>query len=201
MSVLRLVHLGSAGSFSEEAARLHAERVGREPELHGAPDPEAVLVRLAEGECERAVLPVANSSGGLVWPTLAALGGRELELLDEVVLAVRFALFAARPEITLERIERVASHPQAFLQCAKSLARLLPGRPTLAWSDTASAARDLAAGVLGSETAVLASARAGARHGLAPLASDLQDAPDNRTFFAVLARPGHPTARVRRGIP
>ena len=194
MPVLRLAHLGSAGSFSEEAARLHAERASREPELVGAPDPRAVLACLVEGGCERAVLPVANSSGGLVWPTLAALGARDLELLDEIVLAVRFALFAARPGITLANIERVASHPQAFRQCAGNLARLLPGRATVAWSDTASAARDLASGVLGPETAVLASARAGARHGLARLAADLQDAPDNRTFFAVLARPRRPSS-------
>lgn len=194
MSNLRIAYLGSTGSFTQEAAHLYAEREGRRAELIGAPDPTAVLASLTDGTCERAVLPVANSTGGLVWPSLAALGRGDFRLIDEVVLAVRFELFAARAGLGLADIERVASHPQAFRQCARSLARLLPGRATLAWSDTASAARDLAAGVLGPGTAVLAALRAGEGHGLARLASDVQDEPDNRTFFAVLGRGVEPAS-------
>lgn len=184
---LRIAYLGSQGSFSEHAARLHAAELARLPELTGAPTPAAVLAHLAAGTVERVVLPVANTTGGLVWPTLVALGGQALELLGEVVVPVRFALFA-RAGVALDSIECVASHPQAFRQCARSLARLLPGRPTLPWSDTASAARDLAAGVIAERTAVLVSAQAGELHGLALLASDVHDEPDNRTFFAVLGR-------------
>ncbi len=190
-AALRIAFLGASGSFSEEAARAYAERVGREAELVGAEQlgsaaPAAVLDALARGACELAVLPVANTTGGLVWPTLQALGARSFEVVEEVVLEVRFALFGARADIALDEIERVASHPMAFKQCARTLARLLPGRATLASSDTASAARDLAAGRLDAHTAVLAAERAGARHGLALLARDVHDQPDNRTFFAVL---------------
>jgi prephenate dehydratase len=185
---LRIAYLGSAGSFSEEAARSYAGRLGHAVELHGAPAPAAVLERLARGGCDLAVLPVANSCGGLVWTTLAALGGRGLELVDEVLVPVRFGLFAARSGLGLADVERVASHPQAFRQCERTLARLLPGRERLPWGDTASAARDLAAGELDERTAVLASAHAGERFRLAPLAADVHDEPDNRTFFAVLRR-------------
>jgi len=146
------------------------------------------------------VLPVANSCGGLVWTTLAALGGRGLELVDEVLVPVRFALFAARAGLELAAIERIASHPQAFRQCERTLARLLPGRERLAWSDTASAARDLAAGELDELTAVLASARAGERYGLALLAADVHDQPDNRTFFAVLRRSRGPAPNRGRDM-
>jgi prephenate dehydratase len=186
--VVRIAYLGAPGSFTEEAARRYGERLGDAAELSGAPAPAAVLERLARGACELAVLPVANSCGGLVWTTLAALSGRGLELVDEVLVPVRYALFAARPGVELATIERVASHPQAFRQCERKLARLLPGRETLAWSDTASAARDLAAGELDERTAVLASARAGERYSLALLVADVHDQPDNRTFFAVLRR-------------
>src|SRR5262245_44642277 len=127
----RIAYLGSPGSFTEEAARRYAERLGHAVELHGAPAPAAVLERLARGGCDLAVLPVANSCGGLVWTTLAALGGRGLELVDEVLVPVRFALFAARNGLGLADIERVASHPQAFRQCERTLARLLPGRETI----------------------------------------------------------------------
>lgn len=198
---LRIGFLGANGSFCEEAAAVHAARLGREAEFLGATElgsaaPAAVLAALAGGRCELAVLPVANSTAGLVWPTLQALGTRAFELVDEIVLPVRFALFTARAELALAEIERVASHPMAFKQCARSLARLLPHlspqRLALACSDTASAARDLAAGRLDACTAVLASERTGTRHGLALLARDVHDQPDNRTFFAVLRHTREP---------
>jgi len=184
---LRIAFLGSPGSFSEEAAVAHAARAEREPRLRGAPLPAEVLALVAAGHCERAVLPVVNTTGGLVRPALDALGSVRLAVLDEVVLTIRFGLFV-RPGVALESVETVVSHPQGLRQCARTLARLLPGRATRAWSDTASAARDLAAGVLDERVAVLASARAGALHALSCLARDVQDEADNRTFFAVLGR-------------
>lgn len=184
---LRIAHFGSAGAFSEEAARVFAERVGREPELVGRRLARDVLAALETGAAERAVLPIANSVGGLVRASLDALNASDLQWIDQVALPVRFSLWG-RPGMTLARVRAVASHPQAFRQCAAHLARLLPGCRELEASDTASAARALAAGELAEGTAVLASARAGTRYGLDCLAADVHDQPDNRTFFAVLAR-------------
>ena len=185
---LRIAYLGAPGSFSAEAAELHAAREERVAELHGSPEVSGVLALLTARVCDRAVLPVANTSSGLVWTALQALGAHALELVDEIVMPVRFSLFAARSDVELAAIERVASHPQALRQCDRHLARLLPGRIHLPWSDTASAARDLSRGVLAPSTAVLASARAGVHYGLAVLERDVHDRPDNRTFFAVLRR-------------
>src|SRR5262249_44214826 len=155
--------------------------------FEGAPSPSAVLDALARGAAELAVLPIANTTGGLVRASIDAIGAGELELAGEVALPVRFTLWA-RAGVALEEIERVASHPQAFAQCARFLERTLPGRARVAWSDTASAARDLANGTLDPRTAVLASWRAGELSHLTPLARDAQDEADNRTFFAVLRR-------------
>ena len=190
MTPLFIAHLGARGSFSEHAAELHARRARLEARFVGASTPAEVLARLTSGAAALAVLPIANTSGGLVRASLEALGAQRLELEDEVVVAVRFTLWARRAELGLEALTAVASHPQAFRQCARALARHLPGRALREWSDTAAAARDLAAGVLDEHTAVLASAHAGELYGLAPLLEDVHDEPDNRTFFAVLRRPG-----------
>jgi prephenate dehydratase len=187
-NTVRIAYFGSSGSFSEEAALAHAAKLGRASDLAGAPDPAAVLARLERGESELAVLPIANTTGGLVRASLAALGSCPCELDDEVVLPVRLSLWTRRAGMKASTIERVASHAQAFAQCTGSLARLLPGRALLEWSDTASAARSLADGSLDGHTAVLCSARAGERHGLALFAADVHDEPHNRTFFAVLRR-------------
>jgi prephenate dehydratase len=190
VSALRIAHLGSSGSFSEEAALEHARAAGVEAELVPAPTFASVLDALARGAAERAVLPIASTGGGLVLAALAALSGRRFALAGELALPVRLSLWVRRAELAPASLARVASHPQALRQCARTLARLVPSCAPLEWSDTASAARDLASGLLDERTAVLASARAGERHGLHALAVDVQDEPDNRTLFAVLRRDG-----------
>lgn len=182
-----LAHFGASGSFSEEAALEHARELGCAAELLPRRVARDVLRAVETGEAERAVLPVATSAGGLVRASLDALGGHALSWVGEVALAVRFALLA-RPGTALADVRAVASHPQAFRPCARTLARLLPGHRELEASDTASAARALATGELAPDTAVLASARAGARHGLALLVPDVTDEPSNRTYFGVWAR-------------
>jgi len=182
-----LAHFGASGSFSEEAAREHARELGCTAELLPRRVARDVLGAVESGAAERAVLPVATSAGGLVRASLDALAGHALSWVGEVALPVRFALLA-RPGTALADVRAVASHPQAFRPCARTLARLLPGHRELEASDTASAARALANGELAPDTAVLASLRAGALHGLVVLVSDVQDDPSNRTYFGVWAR-------------
>jgi len=182
-----LAHFGTSGSFSEEAALAHARELGAEPVLLPRRVARDVLRAVETGAAERAVLPIASSVGGLVRASLDALADHALSWVGEIALPVRFHLLA-RPGRALADVRAVASHPQAFRQCARTLARLVPGCRELEASDSASAARALAAGELAPDTAVLASARAGALHGLATLASDVQDESSNRTFFGVWAR-------------
>lgn len=186
--MLALVYFGSPGSFgAEAAARLREERHPGAL-LVAAATPEEALELLARGEVERAVVPVANSSAGLVADTLAALGGRRLVLEHELVLPVRLSLWVRDARVAADSLRRVASHPQALAQCRRTLASLLGSYAEVAWRDTAAAARALAAGELGPATAVLASRAAGSSAGLRALRHDVHDEPDNRTFFAVLRR-------------
>jgi len=186
--VLTIAYFGSRGSFGSEAAeRLRAERFPQAV-LVGAASPEEALELLAHGAAERAVVPVANSSAGLVTETLAALGGRGLALDGQIVLPVRISLWVRDAGVARAAIQSVASHPQALAQCRRTLGRLLGAYAERPWRDTAAAASALAAGELGPGTAVLAARVAGAAAGLHPLQHDVHDEPDNRTFFAVLRR-------------
>lgn len=189
---MRVAHLGASESFSARAALRFAHEAGVEAVLVARDSPAAVLDALERGEAELAVLPIANSSVGLVRAALEALVGRRLVLAGEVAVPVDLVLWVARADVGASSIERVASHPMALRQCARALARLLPGFEPLAWSDTASAARALARGELDLRTAVLAAEEAGLHHGLHALARDVQDEPDSRTFFALLRRADGP---------
>lgn len=186
---VRIGVLGAPGSFSEEAARAYGERESLALELWNLTDFDDVLVALGDERIDLGILPVANSVGGLVRGAFEAMGRYRFQPVGQISLQVRHSLLVRSPEVRAEDVERVVSHPQAIAQCSGFLARELPGREWVEWSDTASAARDLREGRLDAGVAVLASRRAAANYRLHVLRADVQDDPDNETRFVVVRRP------------
>lgn len=116
-AVRRVSFGGTAGSFSEMAAKRmfpEAERLPRRT------FPEACDA-LAAGECEAAVLPLRNTSGGTV-DTVYRLLQRGLFVARFTDLYVEHCL-AGLPGARTEDIRTVVSHPQAFAQCSKIIGR------------------------------------------------------------------------------
>ena len=93
-----------------------------------------------------------------------------------------------RPGVTRESITRVRSHPQGLAQCREWLAAKLPGVEVDAATSTAEAARRVAEDPEQATSAAIAPHLAAERYGLAVVARDIQDHPDNVTRFAVLGR-------------
>jgi prephenate dehydratase len=183
-----VAYFGSRGSFGEEAARRFAAERCPGADLHPCRTPREALALLARGEAHFAVLPVANSSTGLVPAVLEALAEHPCGFECEVSVSVRLTLWGRAADLRLLDLTGIASHPQALRQCRHTLTRLFGTYREIEWSDTAEAARALATGDLGGEVGVLASATAGEAAGLVPLVRDVHDEPNNRTFFAVLRR-------------
>jgi prephenate dehydratase len=98
----------------------------------------------------------------------------------------------ARPGTALEDIRSVSSYPHALAQCQKYLAKALPGVEQRAANSTADAARALGeqtgSGADGSGGAAIAPRIAAERYGLAILAEDVEDHPENQTRFVLVAR-------------
>jgi len=176
---------GTAGAFGEAALVQH---FGEDAPRTALPSFGAVVAAVAAGDVEAGVVPIQNSLHGSVLETYDALLASDgVHVVGEVRLAVRHCLLAA-PGTRLEEITHARSHPQALAQCAEFLAQhgILP----VAATNTAVAARDVAALGAGSAHAAIASERAGALHGLEVLATDIQTRSDNTTRFFVLG--GHP---------
>jgi prephenate dehydratase len=101
----------------------------------------------------------------------------------------------ALPGVTLDRITRVVSHPQALAQCDQFLAtRPWKVEPLL---DTAGSARYVRDRHL-TDVAVIASRAAAKLYGLDVLADGIMSQPDNATRFWLIAPPGRPP---RPGVP
>lgn len=183
-------YLGPAGTYSDEAARAFAERMGiTEPQLVECPSFGEVFDAVGRGRCAYGVVPTENSLEGPVTAVLDNFAFNSAAcILGEHVLDIHHCL-VVHPGTSLADVKRVVSHPQGLAQCRRYLAAHLPGIPTVTTSSTAESARMAAADPT---TAGIANAFAATLYGTEVAAHDIEDHFDNQTSFALIARPGHP---------
>ncbi|MGH7504603.1 MAG: prephenate dehydratase [Longimicrobiales bacterium] len=178
----RVAFQGEAGAFSEEAAQAFFPR---EP-IIAVPRPEFadVAAEVLAGAADFGVLPAENSIHGSVTGCYDVLAAGELVVVDETVLRIRLCLLGA-PGTDVQAIRRVMSHPVALAQCRRFLAELAEAEAVAVY-DTAGAAKEVAARA-DPTVAAVASRAASVHYGLAILAADIEDRPDNQTRFYLVA--------------
>jgi chorismate mutase/prephenate dehydratase len=177
----RVAYLGPAGTFSEQAA---LQFFGSSIEHVPCVSFDEVFQAAAAGTAQFGVVPVENSTEGVVTRSLDLLLGSPLHIVGEISLLVRHHLL--RKDKSLAGIEAVLAHPQALAQCQGWLNKHLPGVERRAVSSNAEGAR-LAA--TNPAWAAIASERAGSEFGLNVAAHAIQDDAFNRTRFAVVCLP------------
>jgi prephenate dehydratase len=178
----RVAYQGAPGAFSHEACL--ALRPWDSPAAFET-FAEA-LDAVVSGDCDCALIPVENTTIGVVEPAASLAAASGLVVAAEVWRPIRLALMAV-PGARLSDLKTAESHPAALGQCVAALASL--GLTAVEAFDTAGAARDVAAAGDPSRAAV-APAAAAEVYGLSILRNDLQDSADNRTRFLLLTRGG-----------
>jgi prephenate dehydratase len=174
---VKVAYQGEPGAYSDEAVTaLFADAEGV-----GFATFRLTFEALTMGAVDAAVLPVENSSAGVVQEVSDLLWELpDLRVAREHVLPVRHCLLGWPGPV-----ERALSHPQALAQCDAYLhSRQIR---SVAYHDTAGAARAVAE-QRQSGTAAIASKAAAARYGLYVLAESIQDDSENRTRFIVVER-------------
>ena len=181
--MLRVAFQGERGAYGEDAiVALWGD--GAEPVPARTFDDVVRLV--STGATDAGVLPVENSLVGEVRDAVRVLGASPgVAVVEETTVEVDHCLLGLAGA-SLDRIERVESHPVALAQCTRFLLRN-PGIAARAAWDTAAAARDVASAG-DARRAAIAGRAAAARWGLVVLAEGIADAPDNRTRFVALHR-------------
>ncbi len=187
---------GERGAFSEEAA---VSALG--PDIHPVPCrsfPE-VFAAVAEGRVAYGVIPIENSLTGSIRENYDLLLEHSLHIVGETEIRIRHCLLAL-PGVRLEDVRRVLSHPQALAQCERTLRALLPGAKLVPVYDTAGSALIIRREGL-RDAAAIAGRRAAEIHGMAVLAEDIADSPENYTRFLVLGRePAVPRGPAKTSI-
>jgi len=176
---------GEAGAYSEEAAfRFFGSSILTRPNE----SLEDVFQTVEQGESQFAMVPVENSLEGSISRSWDLLLDSELMVCGEAELRVSHCLIAS-PEVRLDSIKKVYSHPQALGQCRSFLRHL--GCELVPTYDTAGSVRMLKEqGITGG--AAIASARAAEIYEMNILAREIEDNPNNFTRFFVLSRQDAP---------
>jgi chorismate mutase/prephenate dehydratase len=178
----RVAYLGPAGTFSEEAALRY---FGSSIDRVSCSSIDEVFRSTSGGAADFGVVPVENSTEGVVARSLDLLLHTPLTIIGETSLLVRHNLLRSRP--TLDGIRAVLAHPQALAQCSAWLGEHLPQAERRAVLSNAEGAR-LAA--QDASLGAIASLRAGSEYGLHTVAAAIQDDAHNRTRFAIVTEPG-----------
>ena len=132
----RVAYLGPAGTFSEEAALGYfGSSIVRVP----CASIDEVFRNTAAGVADFGVVPVENSTEGMVARSLDIFLTTPLFIIGETSLFVRHNLL--RRENALDGIEAVCAHPQALAQCHDWLSLHLPHAERRPVSSNAEGAR------------------------------------------------------------
>ena len=186
---LSVAYLGPRGTFSEEALTRIADRLPGEIDPVPVKTIPAAIEAVTEGDADRALIPFENSIEGSVGATLDALATDRAEpviVAEEDVQIVHHLL--ARPEVQLDDVEVVLSHPQAAAQCEAFLRKELAAASVRPTSSTADAIREVAES--DEPWAAIGSAAAGELYGCQSLASGIADQAHNVTRFILVAPAG-----------
>jgi len=175
---LAVAYLGPAGTFTQSAVHRH---FGRSIETRPLAAIDEVFREVAAGTAQFGVVPVENSTEGMVTHTVDMFVHSDLRICGEVLLRVHHHLVSMSE--TPEGVKTLYSHQQSFAQCREWLDANLPNAERIAVSSNAEAARRAAEEP---GTAAIAPAMAAEIYGLNTLVERIEDEPDNTTRFLVI---------------
>ena len=114
---IRVVYQGVEGAYSHAAMR---EYFGKDVNCFHVKKWRDAMEAIAEGAADYAVLPIENSSAGIVADNYDLLVNFENYIVGEQIIKCEHALLGL-PGTKLEDIRTVYSHQQAFSQCEEYL--------------------------------------------------------------------------------
>jgi len=141
-----------------------------------------VFTEVSKGRADYGVVPVENSTEGVVTHTLDMFVDSELKIVAQIIMKIQHCLLARCERAA---IRKLYTHPQPMGQCRQWLQTQMPEVEIIETSSTTRAA-ELAAAEEGASA--IAGALAAEHYGLNILESDIQDNAANATRFLVLGR-------------
>ncbi len=177
---MKVAFFGPKATFTHLAAM---QQFGLSAELVPQKSIPAVFEEVGKGRAKYGVVPVENSTEGMVSHTLDMFMESELKINAEVLLEIHHFLLSRTGR--LEDIKKVYSHPQPIAQCREWLAENLPNVPVVDVASTAVAAQIVSEDYT---AAAIASELAATMYDLKIVRERIEDQVNNFTRFLVIGK-------------
>lgn len=176
---IKVAYLGPEGTFTQQAALKHFGDSAVSLPMAAI---DEVFREVEAGAVNYGVVPVENSTEGVVNHTLDTFIDSSIRICGEVVLRIHHHLLVSE-NTRRDKITRIYSHPQSFGQCRKWLDAHFPHAERVPVSSNAEAAK-----LVKTEwhSAAIAGDMAAKLYGLAHIAEKIEDRPDNSTRFLII---------------
>jgi prephenate dehydrogenase len=185
---------GGKGSFNEQALTDYVNRHNiQDYSVEYLYTTENVLKELHKGNIDFGQFAIHNSIGGIVTETIEAVADYKFEIVEKFTIIIAHFMMA-RPEVKMEDITRIMTHPQVLKQCKSNLEKKYPNLEKTSGEgeliDHANVAKALSENKLPQEdkTAVMGPQILSEIYNLQILDSNLQDNKENYTSFLMVER-------------
>lgn len=176
---IKVAYLGPEGTYTQQAALKHFGHSAISMPMAAI---DEVFREVEAGAVNYGVVPVENSTEGVVNHTLDTFMDASSQICGEVVLRIHHHLLIS--DITRkDKVSRIYAHPQSFAQCRKWLDAHFPQAERVPVSSNGEAAK-----LIKSEwhSAAIAGDMAAKLYGLQTIEEKIEDSPDNSTRFLII---------------
>ncbi|HEY5674537.1 MAG TPA: prephenate dehydratase [Malonomonas sp.] len=177
---MQVAFLGPQATFTHMAAM---RQFGLSAQLVPLKSIPSVFEEVERGRASYGVVPVENSTEGVVNHTLDMFIGSDLQVIAEIMLEISHNLLSKTGNP--DHISKIVSHPQPLAQCRHWLEANMPDVPLVDVSSTAAAAQ---LAFEDESAAAIASQAAAVQYGLQVVKAKIEDNPNNFTRFLVVGR-------------
>jgi chorismate mutase/prephenate dehydratase len=186
---MEVAYLGPEGTFTQAATIKH---FGQSVICRSQSTIDDVFAQVESGQCNYGVVPVENSTEGMISHTLDNFMHSPLKICGELELRIRLHLLV-NEKASADTIKTICAHQQALAQSRGWLDKNWPGVERFAVASNAEAAR-----MAQKDTSIAAVAGdiAAEQYGLMKLAESVEDYANNTTRFLVIGREDVPPSGI-----
>jgi chorismate mutase/prephenate dehydratase len=189
---MKIAYLGPEATFTHQAA---IRRFGSSLRYSSQKTITDVFAEVSKNRADYGVVPIENSTEGVVTHTLDMFVDSDLKIVAQIVLPVQHCLLSNSRR---SQIRKLFTHPQSLGQCRGWVQNNLPRAEII---ETSSNARSAEFAARESEAAAIAGVLAAEKYKLRVLEYDIQDNAANATRFLVLGRQcSPPTGKDRTSL-
>ena len=190
--MLTVAYFGPEATFTHQAA---IRRFGSSLRYSAQKTIADVFAEVSKNRADYGVVPVENSTEGVVTHTLDMFVDSDLKIVAQIILPIQQCLLGNSRR---SQIRKLFVHPQSLAQCRGWIQNNLPQVEII---ETSSNARSAEMAAKEKNTAAIAGVLAAEKYGLDVMELDIQDNAANATRFLVLGRQcSPPTGKDRTSL-